>query len=170
MFVDPVMGDDGELYSTYTQGLVSRMKGLIREADIITPNLTEACFLADCDCGEMEDASDEKLFDLALHLTQLGAGCAIITGIYRGDKVSNIVCDSISGKMFSCSSKCVAGKFCGTGDLFASLLFGYIMKGKSLSRAVSKSTAFVRRAAHLSSELGVSPTDGIAFEPILSKI
>lgn len=170
LFVDPVMGDDGELYSTYTQELVKRMKSLVREADIITPNLTEACFLADCDCGEMEDASDEKLFDLALHLTQLGAGCAVITGIYRDDKVSNIVCDSISGKMFSISSKCVAGQFCGTGDLFASLLFGYIMKGKSLSYAVSKAAKFVRRAAHLSAEFGVSPTDGIAFEPILLKI
>ncbi len=170
LFVDPVMGDDGALYPTYTEGLVRRMRDLIREADIITPNLTEACFLADCDYSEMKCADEEKLFSLALHLTQLGAGCAVITGIYHENRVSNIICDSASGEVFSHSSPCVAGQFCGTGDLFASIVFGEVLKGKSIKKAVRIATEFICRAAKLSAELGVSQTDGIAFEPILKKI
>ena len=170
LFVDPVMGDDGAIYPTYTHGLVKRMKNLIHEADIITPNLTEACLLADCDFEEMKQAETDKLFALALHLTQLGAGSAVITGIYREDKVSNVVCDGVSGKMFETSSKCVAGQFCGTGDLFSSLVFGYVMQGKNLKKAVARASAFICRAARFSEKAGVSPTDGIAFEPLMSKI
>ncbi len=170
LFVDPVMGDDGALYPTYTDGLVRKMRELVREADIITPNLTEACFLADCDYAEMEKADDDKLFDLALHLTQLGAGCAVITGIYRERRVSNIICDAVAGKLFSLSSKCVAGQFCGTGDLFASIVFGNVLKGMPIQKAVKSSSDFICRAAKLSEKLGVSKTDGIAFEPILKKI
>lgn len=170
LFVDPVMGDDGALYPTYTDGLVRRMRNLVHDADIITPNLTEACFLADCDYSEMEKATDEKLFDLALHLTQLGAGCAVITGIYRDERVSNIICDSLTGEISLLSSKCVAGQFCGTGDLFASIVFGYVLKGENVKRAVKRASDFICRAAKLSGKLGVSKTDGIAFEPILKKI
>lgn len=170
LFVDPVMGDDGKLYTTYTEGLVRRMRELIDGADVITPNLTEACFLADCDYSEMESASDEKLLSLAKKLAELGADKVIITGIYRGDKVSNIVCDTRGGESYISSSKYVAGQFCGTGDLFASLICGYLLKGVSLKTALSRASRFICRAAKLSEELRVSPTDGIAFEPILKKL
>lgn len=170
LFVDPAMGDDGKLYPTCTDGLVRKMRELIREADIITPNLTEACFLAECDYEEMKEASIEKIEDLALKLTQLGAARVIITGVYRGDKVLNVVCDSIRGEIFETSSKCVAGEYCGTGDLFASILFGESLKGKTLRRAVKEASAVVCRAAKYSEKLGVSKVDGIAFEPFLKNL
>lgn len=170
LFVDPAMGDDGKLYPTCTDGLVRKMRGLCATADIITPNLTEACFLAECDYGEMKSASLEKISDLALHLTQCGAARVIITGVYRGDKVLNVVCDSVRGEIFTTSSKCVAGQFCGTGDLFASILFGESLKGKTLRTAVKKASDTVARAAKFSEALGVSKVDGIAFEPFLKRL
>ena len=170
LFVDPAMGDDGKLYPTCTDGLVRKMRGLCATADIITPNLTEACFLAGADYEEMKSADVEKVSDLALHLTQLGAARVIITGVYQGDKVSNVVCDSVRGEIFTTSSKCVAGEFCGTGDLFASILFGESLKGKSLRCAVRAASNVVSRAAKFSDELGVSKTDGIAFEPFLKSL
>lgn len=170
LFVDPVMGDDGRLYSTYTPELVKRMRHLICDADIITPNLTEACFLAEESYEEMKNADSEKLFSLAEKLCALGAKCTIITGIYRGGCVSNYVYDSVLKKRFISSSKYIAGQFCGTGDLFASLLCGYVMNGVSLPRAIKLTSRFVCRAVSFSVRLGVCPTDGVAFEPILKYV
>lgn len=170
LFVDPAMGDDGKLYPTCTDGLVQKMRGLCATADIITPNLTEACFLAGYDYEEMKSADVGKVSNLALHLSQLGAARVVITGVYQGEKVLNVVCDSVNGEIFTTSSKCVAGQFCGTGDLFASILFGESLKGKSLRSAVRAASNVVYRAAKFSEELGVSKTDGIAFEPFLKSL
>ena len=146
------------------------MRELVRCADIITPNLTEACFLAGADYSEMENASEEKLFALAESLCALGAKCAVITGIYRGGEVSNIVFDKERGERFKISSEYVSRQFCGTGDLFSSLICGYVLQGLPLRRAIEKSTVFLCDAVRLSEELGVSPTDGVAFEPILKNV
>lgn len=170
LFVDPVMGDDGRLYSTYAPELVEKMRNLVHDADIITPNLTEACFLAKVPYAEMQGADRAKLFALAKKLCELGAKCTIITGICREGRVSNYVYDSVREKSFISSSKYIAGQFCGTGDLFASLLCGYVMKGISLRRSIKKTSRFVCRAVRLSEALGVSPTDGVAFEPILKRV
>ena len=170
LFVDPVMGDDGVLYSTYTTSLVDKMRALIHDADYITPNLTEACFLADVPYEEYDGADDEKLFSLARKLCTLGAKCTIITGIYREGHVLNFVCDSISGEEYSVSSEYVARQFCGTGDLFASLLCGYIMQGKTLTDALSRTSEFLCDAVRLSDKLGVTSQDGVAFEPILKNV
>ncbi len=170
LFVDPVMGDDGKLYSTYTKSLVDKMRELIRDADYITPNLTEACFLADVPYSEYEGADDEKLFSLAEKLCGLGAKCVVLTGIYREGHVLNFVCNSVSGEAFSVSSEYVARQFCGTGDLFSSLLCGYIMQGKPLAEALGKTSEFLCDAVRLSDKLGVSSQDGVAFEPILKNV
>jgi len=170
LFVDPVMGDDGKLYSTYTDGLVAKMRALVHNADIITPNLTEACFLAQVPYSEMLGANDDKLFLLAEKLCGLGAKCSIITGIYRGNSVSNIVYDKRNDERFVSSSKYIAREYCGTGDLFATLLCGYVLQGIPLRRAIRKTASFICRAVKLSDSLNVSPTDGVAFEPILKRI
>lgn len=169
LFVDPVMGDDGKLYTTYTPELVCRMRELIRGADVITPNLTEACFLADISYKHMENASDAMLFSLAKKLSSLGARRVCITGIYRKGFVYNFVYDGVSGKTFRTRSKYVGGQFCGTGDLFTSLLAGFMLRGKSFRQSVRRAARFIGKAALLSKKLGVSPTDGIAFETILHK-
>lgn len=170
LFVDPVMGDDGVLYSTYTQSLVDKMRALIHDADYITPNLTEACFLAEVPYAEYDGAEDEKLFSLARKLCSLGAKRTVLTGIYREGHVFNFVCDSITGEEFFVSSEYVARQFCGTGDLFASLLCGYILQGEPLITALSRTSDFLCDAVRLSDRLGVSSQDGVAFEPILKNV
>ncbi len=170
LFVDPVMGDDGKLYSTYTMSLVGRMKSLARRADIITPNLTEACLLADESYEKFRTADDASLLRLAEKLCRQGSARVVITGIYRHGRVFNVVCDGVKGESFVTSSKYIAGQFCGTGDLFASLLAGYMLRGTDLRRAIRKTSRFLCRAVRLSEKLGVSPTDGVAFEPILHHV
>ena len=170
LFVDPVMGDDGKLYSTYTDELVEKMKCLAARADIITPNLTEACLLADESYESLINAGDKQLTSLAKKLVARGAKRCIITGIYRRGRVFNVVYDGASNESFVTSSRYIARQFCGTGDLFASLLVGYLLRGMSLRRAIKKTSRFICRAVRLSGRLGVSPTDGVAFEPILHHV
>ena len=170
LFVDPIMGDGGELYSTYTTDLVDKMRCLISGADIITPNLTEACFLTGESYDDFFGADDEKLFSLCEKLSLLGAKRVVITGIRRENRVGNIVYDGVANQRFTSFSDYIAREYCGTGDLFASLLCGYMIKGESLREAVGKSAEFVCRAVELSEELSVSPTDGIAFEPLLGNM
>lgn len=170
LFVDPVMGDDGKLYSTYTDELVEKMKCLAARADIITPNLTEACLLADEDYERFIKAGDKDLISLAKKLVSRGARRCVITGIYRCGRVFNVVYDGVLNESYVTSSKYIAGQFCGTGDLFASLLVGYLIRGVPLRRAIRKTSRFLCRAVKLSERLGVSPTDGVAFEPILHHI
>ena len=47
IIVDPVMGDYGKPYPTYTEEMCGEMKKLVEFADILTPNVTEACVLTD---------------------------------------------------------------------------------------------------------------------------
>ncbi len=170
LFVDPIMGDNGKLYSTYTMEMVCKMRELICDADIITPNLTEACFLTGEDYSDFAEASDDALFSIAEKLHTLGAKCVIITGVRRGDKVGNIVSDKKSGERFASFSSYIAREYCGTGDLFASMLCGYVLRGVELREAVKRASEFLCDAVELSERLGVSPIDGIAFEPILSSL
>ena len=170
LFVDPVMGDDGKLYSTYTDELVEKMKCLAARADIITPNLTEACLLADENYESFINADDKELISLAKKLVTHGAKSCIITGIYRHGRVFNVVYDGVLNESFVTSSRYIARQFCGTGDLFASLLVGYLLRGTSLRRAIKKTSRFICRAVKFSERIGVSPTDGVAFEPILHHV
>ena len=167
LFVDPVMGDHGRLYSTYTPHLVDRMTELSARADVGTPNLTELSFLTDIPYDELIVADDEKIFELA---KSLGAGKAVVTGVRRKNRVCNLAIDCKSGARFCASSRYIGGEYCGTGDLFASLLCGYMINGLSLSRALSRATVFLKAAVKNSAKIGVSPLDGIAFEPTLRRL
>ncbi len=167
LFVDPVMGDHGKLYPTYTANLVEKMRELSARADIITPNLTELSFLTGVPYKNLCNCDDEKIFELA---ASVGAKKAVVTGVRRKNHVCNLAIDTESGKRFCASARYIDGEYCGTGDLFASLLCGYIINGTSLSRAVRRATSFLKAAVNYSSSLGVSRLDGIAFEPLLHKL
>ena len=62
--VDPVMGDNGVIYSTFTKSMCNKMKYLVSIANIVTPNLTEACILTG-DVYDKYNTSDEKIIEIA---------------------------------------------------------------------------------------------------------
>ncbi len=166
-FVDPVMGDGGELYPTYTKAMCDEIRQLCSHADIVTPNLTEACILAGVDyCGESAD--DKALQELALKIHALGAKEVIITGVVRDDGIITFGYDG--HEFFSVQTPIVSPSFPGTGDLFAGVLLGGIMRGDSTREACTMAAQFVCEGIKFSSEQGLSPLEGIAFEPLLKKI
>ena len=167
LVVDPVMGDNGKLYATYTNALCEEMKKLVKLADVITPNLTEACILTDTEYPK--DPTDEQVKEIGEKLLESGAKSAVITGVRRNGRMINYI---FSGqeKMQVLKSKFVACEYCGTGDVFASLLCGYMTKGINCKKAVKKSEKFLVKAIKETYREQGDPLDGIDFERFLRKI
>ncbi len=174
VLVDPVMGDDGELYSTYTMEMVDRVRALCTHADLITPNLTEACFLCDLpyrDTLTMSIAEcNEYAEELISRLQRLGAGAVLLTGIPHGHAIS--VAGAIGNEQFIFTHTRVRAGYPGTGDLFASVLLGRLLEaGKltlpALRDAADDAALFTGRAIARTLEAGTPVRDGVLFEAML---
>lgn len=166
LFVDPVMGDDGRLYDTYDLKLCNEMKKLAGLADIITPNLTEACYLSGTEY--IENPDDGFIYDICERFADTGAGTVIVTGVLRGDKILNFV--RSGNDRFYIETDFVGAKYCGTGDVFSSLMCGYLTRRVPLRKALVLTAEFIKTATEFSFNNNVPFTDGIAFEPLLHNI
>ncbi len=171
--VDPVMADNGRMYSTCSAELCTEMAKLVSLGTVTTPNLTEACLLAGHDVDEIlsleGNSKRDAVFSIAETIAESGPKQVIVTGVeVTNGMIDNIVFDD--GEKYAVSSPKVARQFAGTGDLFASLLCGHLVNGKSLKQAVSLTSAFVYEATCYTYECGSSATDGIMFEPFLKKL
>lgn len=158
--VDPVLGDDGKLYSTVTDSLVSGMKRLCEKADIITPNITEAAFLLSEDPNVVP--TQDKLSDWLDRLSQ-NKRSVVITGVpYNG--ISNMGYDRETNTKFTVSSELVCDKYPGTGDIFASVLLGNVMNGLSLKSASQKAAAFTAKCITQTKALPEERRNGVSIE------
>ncbi len=171
LFVDPVMGDNGKRYTTCDLALCNAMGELVRHADIITPNLTEACILSNTPYIEnVTEADHDKIFEIAEKLLEMGPKTVVITGIRTNGVMYNFVRSVDDDERFYTSSPFVAQEYCGTGDLFASLLCGYLTRGVPHKDALEKTQNILTKALDYSHKMGVHPLDGVAFEPFLKEI
>lgn len=165
--IDPVMGDGGRLYPTYKEETAQRMKTLVRHADILTPNLTEACILTDTDYVQNPD--DTFLRELCFKLSQKGAKKIVITGLDNDDEISNLIFDCEKG--FSTVSKKKSGRQrSGTGDVFSSIITACAVRKFDFTRSVEIAADFVAKAIKRSDELDIPTTDGVCFEEILNEL
>lgn len=173
--VDPVMGDDGVVYSTYTRGMCERMRELCEMADIITPNLTEACILAGVDYKDTSELSSEEAFAFADGLRkklEMPHRTIVITGIANRDGhfgTYGYCPDTMpSGYMYSVDR--VKRSYPGTGDLFASVLLGMLMAGKSLEETVRTASDHIRKVMEFSARFDTEVREGVAFEHFLGEL
>ena len=172
VLVDPVMGDDGVLYSTYTEELMRGMREVSRHADVLTPNLTEACFLTDTPYPDLLRRSPTEALafceKLLPSLTALGPSRVVITGIPLSDgRLGNLGVDA-DGSVFSLCKPHTGPSYPGTGDLFASVLLGEILRGESFPTACDAAASFVGRAIAYSATIDAPVRNGPSFEPLLS--
>ena len=130
--VDPAMADNGQLYSIFDQDYVEAMKVLCGEADILVPNITEACFLTD---EEYKETYDEGyICNLVEKLKALGAKTVVLTGVsYESGKTGVVVYEN--GKMEYYKHDKIAKGSHGTGDIYASAFVGALMNDKSVYEA-----------------------------------
>lgn len=167
VLIDPVMGDYGKAYPTYTEEMCRRMKELVSYADILTPNVTEACILTDT--PYQESWKTGELEKMAERLLAQGPEKVVITGIVCGSYLGNLCCEK--GKDFRLlRSKKIGKERSGTGDVFASILLGDAVNGVALSDSVKKASDFIKACIRRSEELGIPTTDGVCFEELLDRL
>ena len=145
--VDPVMGDHGKVYQTYTPAMCAGMSRLTELADVITPNLTEAALLLGVPYGDLpggEDGCREIVERLSLN----GKRSVVLTGASTAPELIGAMCfDARTGQTEAVQTRRVPREFHGTGDVFTSVLTGALVRGDSLPQAARQAVDFVRACA-----------------------
>lgn len=166
--VDPVMGDHGKPYRTYTPQLCKRMGELVDVADVITPNLTEAAILLD-EKYPLELTAGEVKSWLARLCKRVRI--VVITGVPLSEgAIANVGCDRETGGFWRVDCDYVPASYPGTGDIFASVLTGGLLRGDSLSIAMDRATVFTQIAIKNTYSYGTEPRNGVMFEPSLIRL
>lgn len=167
VIVDPVMGDYGKPYPTYTEDMCRRMKELVKYADIITPNLTEACILTDTPYKEQMKTSE--ILELVKKLSDLGPSKIVITGIPQKSYICNFCYEEGKEPAFVKTHK-VGQSRSGTGDIFAAIISADAVNGIPFNDSVKKASLFIKKCILSSIELDIPLTDGVCFEEVLDKL
>ncbi len=165
--IDPVMGDYGKLYPTYAPALADAMKTLVPYADILTPNLTEACLLTDTPYDPTMD--EDALYALCEQLAALGPKKIVISGLERGEDLDNFVYEEGRAPFVHREHK-VGPCRSGTGDVFSSMLTADTVNGVPLSDAVVHASTFIAKVLRRTMELELPKTDGLCFEEFLTEL
>lgn len=168
VIIDPVMGEDGMPYSTYTDDMCQEMKKLVKYADVLTPNLTEACILTDT-AYTPDTFSPKDYFSLTYKLAENGAKKIVITGIDLGDDIGNIVYEK-GNKPKILKEKKVGNVRAGTGDIFSAIIAADAVHHVPFDKSVKKASRFVRDCIAITEAIDIPPTDGVCFEEILYKL
>lgn len=164
VMVDPVMGDDGRLYSLYTPEMARGMADLCACADIIVPNLTEAAILLGRDYRPR--LTPEETEETLRALSRLGPRRVVLTGVHFREGELGAACyDAGIDRMEYEAGPAVPGRFHGTGDVFASVLLAGLLHGNSLAGAVRLAVSFTAESIRRTADAGTDPRFGVRFEP-----
>ena len=164
--VDPVMADHGKPYKTCTPELRLRMKELVAIADIITPNITEAAILL----GEnplQPDISIHQVKSFLVRLSELGPKIVVITSVFSDGMTYNVGYDREHSKFWRIPYNHINANYPGTGDVFAAVLTGSVLRGDSLPIAMNRATAFLERAIKTTYSYSTDTREGIMLESCL---
>jgi pyridoxine kinase len=144
------------------------MANLVSIADVTTPNITEACILTN---REYEGMNLEKKNSRLLcgEIKELGANMVVLTGVQRGNTLYNCGIDQ-NGEYFELPVDLLPFHMHGTGDLFASIVTGGLVKGFSLQKSVNSAAAFIYDAMLYSKDVEDAFARGVAFEPLVHKL
>lgn len=140
MIVDPAMGDHGKLYSLFDEAYAAAMAQLCAQADVMIPNITEACFMTG---HPYQETYDEAYIDeLLAKLGALGKGTVVLTGVgYEPGQTGVVIYQD--GKKWHYVHKMESKSYHGTGDIFASAFVGAVAGGKTFEQAAVIAAEFV---------------------------
>lgn len=167
IIVDPVMGDYGKIYATYTKEMCEEMKKLVQYADIITPNITELCILTDTPYQEKWKISElEKMTE---ELAEKGPEKIVVTGIVQKEFIANFCYEKRKPpKILRCHR--VGTQRSGTGDVFSSIIAADAVNQVPFDKSVKKASNFIKKCILKSIEMDIPVTDGVCFEELLQTL
>lgn len=169
IFIDPVMADNGKLYPAFDLEYAKLNAGLCGEADIIVPNLTEACFMTDTEYRE--DYDKAYIDELLQKLARLGAKKVILTGIAFNDGKTGVYgLDTVTGETIAYENDHIDASFHGTGDIFASVSVGALTRGLSLNAAFKLAADYTADTIRATLDNPAKPWYGVDFEATIPQL
>ena len=160
--IDPVMGDNGTLYSTFDNEMCWEMRKLAQSATLLIPNVTEASFLLEKEPKEVYTKEDIK--ELLAGVSRLSGGRAVITGVEENDTIGCIFTTDGGVTSGVAMNPTLNRHYPGTGDIFASVLVGSLMQGKGISKAVLDASSFVYSVMKYSMNFDYPAREGVLLE------
>ncbi len=136
LIVDPAMADNGKLYAGFGPDFPQKMAELLDGADLVLPNLTEACFLLGREYRE--DYDRRYVTDLLEGLLARGARAAALTGVsFEKGRLGVVSMDAATGSFSEYYTEHLPVSFHGTGDIFSSAAVGALVRGQSVPEALA---------------------------------
>lgn len=169
IFIDPVMADNGKLYPAFDLEYAKLNAGLCGRADIIVPNLTEACFMTDTEYRE--DYDQAYIDGIIDRLAALGAKKVVLTGIaFNEGKTGVYGLDTLTGERIAYENDRIDAAYHGTGDIFASVSVGALVRGLSLNEAFQLAADYTARTIEVTLDNPAKPWYGVDFEATLPEL
>lgn len=163
LFVDPAMADHGRLYAAFDARFPAEMARLVAHADIVVPNITEACLLTGSSYREEYD--EAYIRTLLRKLTEMGAKKAVITGVsFEGEKLGVMGYDPAKEAYFTYMNERMPATYHGTGDIFSSALVGGMMRGLPLADSLKLAVDFTLYCIRLTADDPNGTWYGVEFE------
>lgn len=160
--VDPAMADNGKLYPAFDEAFPKEMAKLCGIADIILPNITEACFMTGT---EYKDKYDENyVFDLVKKLAALGCKKVILKGVVMHGSYGVLIYDCVANTYRTYFHERIPVGYHGTGDIFSSAFVGALMGGKEFEESVKIAADYVVECIRITAEREGSNWYGVDFE------
>jgi len=169
--VDPVLGDNGKIYAPLSQDHVKEMRSLIRKADVITPNLTEASLLLDKTFPA--SISHQHIKEWILELSSKGPEIVIVTSVPESGErgVTSVIAYNRKDERFwKVPVNYLPANYPGTGDAFASVITGSLLTGDSLPIAMDRAVRFTSTGVRATFGYDYNPDQGILLERILDTL
>ena len=169
--IDPVLGDNGKLYSNFNESMVVEMQHLVTHADVITPNLTELFYLLDRPYKESN--TDQELKEYLRCLSDKGPEVVIITSVPVLDephKTSVYAYNRRGNRYWKITCPYLPAHYPGTGDTFTSGITGALLQGDSLPIALDRATQFILQGIRATFGYEYDNREGILLEKVLHNL
>ncbi len=170
IMVDPCMADNGELYKIYSDKMVEGMSKLCAKANIIVPNITEACFMLGKEYKQGPYTKD-YIKSLLTELTSLGCEKIVLTGVwFDNDKLGAACYDKVTKTVEYAFNNRIDGSYHGTGDVFASALLAGLLNNFTLIESTQIAVDFTYSAILKTAKAHTDTRFGVNFENIIPKL
>ena len=168
LFVDPAMADHGKLYPALDASIVEGMREIVRAADVILPNLTEAAFLLDE--PYQEQYSEEEIRSMVRRLAAMGPETVILTGVsYESDRIGAVAYEKGTDTYTSYFAQKQAKSYHGTGDIFSSVVIANLLNGVPMQETLADACEFIVRCIQKTMP-DDGHTYGVKFEDVLAEM